>query len=141
VNAVNGQGYVADTCLVALRPNDFDWTGQLNNSIHPQLIEMGRWRWGHANGVDLRDSELVAVVVSLHLDYLRPILWDPVGCVLVRTDLVETTAYSFTLAQDIEHLDGAVLTRGQVRLAMVSRKTKEIHRVDLESWQSKGRLP
>jgi acyl-CoA thioester hydrolase len=133
--------FATDTYLVDLRPNDFDRTGHLDESVHPQLIELGRWRWAHANGIDLRGDELLPVVVSLHLDYLRPIAWDPLGCVVVRTDLVKTTAYSFTLAQSVESPDGTVFTRGWVRLTLVDRATREIHRIDLDQWRSDGRVP
>jgi acyl-CoA thioesterase FadM len=127
-------------CSVDLRPNDFDCAGHLNNSVHPQLMELGSWQWGIANGVDLRDGSLVAVVVSLHLDYLKPIEWNPVGRVMVRTDLVEVTAYSFTLTQDIECEDGMVFSRGRVRLALMDRASRP-HQVDLDSLRTEGRSP
>ncbi|MFD4372335.1 acyl-CoA thioesterase [Streptomyces sp. NPDC058486] len=116
---------------VGLRPNDFDWAGHLNNSVYPQLMETGRWEWGLANKVDLRDSTLVAVVLQLQLDYLKAVDWDPVGRLFVRTSLAGQTAYSFTLAQDIELADGTVAARGRVRLGLVDRETKAIHRADL----------
>ncbi|PAZ17401.1 hypothetical protein CLM62_02465 [Streptomyces sp. SA15] len=121
------------TCEVALRPNDFDWAGHLNNSVYVQLLETGRWEWGLAHGVDLRDSSLVAVVLQLRLDYLQAVDWNPVGRLLVRTSLAERSAYSFTLAQDIEHPDGTAAARGKVRLALVDRHTKRIHRADLDA--------
>ncbi|MFC9428936.1 MULTISPECIES: 4'-phosphopantetheinyl transferase superfamily protein [unclassified Streptomyces] len=116
---------------IELRPNDFDWAGHLNNSVHPQLLETGRWQWALANDVDLRDSELVAVVLQLSLDYVKSVEWNPVGKVAVRTSLAERSAYSFTLAQDIEELDGTVVARGRVRLGLVERGTQRIHRADL----------
>lgn len=118
---------------VALRPNDFDWAGHLNNSVFPQLLETGRWQWGLANKVDLRDSTLVAVVLQLQLDYLKAVDWDPVGRLFVRTSLAAQTAYSFTLAQDVELADGTVAARGRVRLGLVDRETKAIHRADLRA--------
>jgi acyl-CoA thioesterase FadM len=133
--------FAADRCLVELRPNDFDWTGQLNNAIHAQLMEVGRWRWAAANDVDLRGSDLVAVVVSLRVDYLKPVAWDPVRHVAVRTGLAAATPYSFTLSQDIEHPDGTVYARGQVRLALVSRTTQQVRRADLGSLRSRDRSP
>ncbi|MFT2019764.1 thioesterase family protein [Streptomyces sp. 796.1] len=121
------------TCEVTLRANDFDWAGHLNNSVYVQLLESGRWEWGLACGVDLRDSTLVAVVLQLHLDYLRPVEWNPVGRLRVRTSLAERSAYSFTLAQDVERLDGTVVASGRVRLGLVDRDTQRIHRADLEA--------
>lgn len=120
-------------CEVDLRPNDFDWAGHLNNSVYPQLLETGRWQWGLANGVDLRDSPLVAVVLQLCLDYLKTVDWDPVGRLAIRTSLAEQSAYSFTLAQDIEQPDGTTMARGRVRLGVVDRTTKRIHRADLDA--------
>lgn len=121
------------TCEVALRPNDFDWAGHLNNSVYVQLLETGRWEWGLACGVDLRESPLVAVVLQLHLDYLKPVAWDPVARLVLRTSLAERSAYSFTLAQDVERPDGTVVAKGRVRLALVDRFTQQIHRADLEA--------
>ncbi|MEI7032146.1 acyl-CoA thioesterase [Streptomyces pratensis] len=123
----------AHACEVALRPNDFDWAGHLNNSVHVQILESGRWQWGLALGVDLRDSPLVAVVLQLQLDYLKAVDWDPVGRVVVRTAFAEQSTYSFTLTQDIELPDGAVVARGRVRLGLVDRDTKRIHRADLQA--------
>ncbi|WP_326661047.1 acyl-CoA thioesterase [Streptomyces sp. NBC_00385] len=121
------------TCEVALRPNDFDWAGHLNNSVHVQLLESGRWQWGLALGADLRDSSLVAVVLQLQLDYLKTVDWDPVGRLVVRTSLAGRSSYSFTLSQDIERTDGTVVARGKVRLGLVDRDTKQIHRADLQA--------
>ncbi|QMU75744.1 4'-phosphopantetheinyl transferase superfamily protein [Streptacidiphilus sp. PB12-B1b] len=133
VSAVDLLELVEHRCEVALRPNDFDWAGHLNNSVYPQLLETGRWEWGLANGVDVRNSHLVAVVVQLHLDYLQPVLWDPVGRVNVRTDVVEQSPYSFTLAQDVEQVDGTVVARGRVKLSLVDRDTQQIHRANRRS--------
>ncbi|MFF8595293.1 acyl-CoA thioesterase [Streptomyces sp. NPDC015220] len=118
---------------VALRPNDFDWAGHLNNSVYVQLLETGRWEWGLACGVDLRDSRLVAVVLQLRLDYLRAVDWDPVGRLAVRTSLAERSPFSFTLAQDVERTDGTVVATGRVRLGLVDRDTKRVHPADLEA--------
>ncbi|MEV1047508.1 acyl-CoA thioesterase [Streptomyces sp. NPDC049916] len=124
---------VPHTCEVALRSNDFDWAGHLNNSVHVQILEAGRWQWGLAMGVDLRDSTLVAVVLQLQLDYLKAVDWDPVGSVVVRTAFAGQSAYSFTLTQDIERPDGTVVARGRVRLGLVDRDTKRVHRADLQA--------
>ena len=121
------------TCEVALRPNDFDWAGHLNNSVYVQLLETGRWEWGRAWGGDLREDAPVAVVLQLRLDYLEAVGWDPVGRLVVRTSLAERTAYSFTLVQDVERTDGTVVARGRVRLGLVDRDTKRIRRADLDA--------
>jgi acyl-CoA thioester hydrolase len=121
------------TCEVGLRANDFDWAGHLNNSVYPQLLETGRWEWGLAHGADAREGTQVAVVLQLRLDYLRAVDWDPVGRLVVRTSLADRTAYSFTLAQDVELPDGTKVARGRVRLGLIDRDTKRVHRVDLSS--------
>ncbi|MEW2448004.1 acyl-CoA thioesterase [Streptomyces parvulus] len=118
-------------CEVALRPNDFDRAGHLNNSVYLQLLETARWEWGIAHGVDARADTLVAMVLQLRLDYLRSVDWDPVGHVVVRTSLAAHSPYSFSLAQDVELRDGTVAARGRVRLALVDPHTKRAHRVDL----------
>lgn len=120
-------------CEVALRPNDFDWAGHLNNSVYVQLLESGRWEWGRAWGGDLREDAPVAVVLQLRLDYLEAVGWDPVGRLVVRTALAERTAYSFTLTQDVERTDGTVVARGRVRLGLVDRGTQRIRRADLDA--------
>ena len=120
-------------CEVALRANDFDWAGHLNNSVYPQLLETGRWEWGRANGVDVQKSQLIAVVVQLHLDYLIPVLWDPVGTVSVHTRVASQSPYSFTLAQDVARADGTTVAKGLVKLSLVDRDTQRIHRADRRS--------
>lgn len=30
---------VEHACSIGLRPNDFDWSGNRNNNIYPQLLE------------------------------------------------------------------------------------------------------
>lgn len=121
------------TCEVALRPNDFDWAGHLNNSVYVQLLETGRWEWGLAHGVDAREDSVVAMVLQLQLDYVQSVDWDPVGRLVVRTSLADRSAYSFTLAQDVERPDGTVVARGRVRLGLVDRHTRRIHRVNLDA--------
>ncbi|HMG65670.1 MAG TPA: acyl-CoA thioesterase [Streptosporangiaceae bacterium] len=120
-------------CEVDLRPNDFDWAGMLNNAVYPQLLEIGRWQWALANGVDLRDSRLVAVVVRLRLDYLRPVEWNPVARLAVRTAAGDRSPYSFTVDQSVEDAGGEVMARGEVKLALVDRLTKQVRRADLDS--------
>ncbi|RSN55664.1 hypothetical protein DMH12_15095 [Streptomyces sp. WAC 04229] len=120
-------------CEVALRPNDFDRAGHLNNSVYVQLLETGRWEWGLAHGADAREGTLVAVVLQLRLDFLRAVDWDPVGRLAVRTSLAGRSPYSFSLAQDVELPDGTVAARGRVRLGLVDRHTKRAHRVDLQA--------
>jgi acyl-CoA thioesterase FadM len=118
---------------VALRANDFDFLGHLNNSVHAQLMETGRWEWALSNGVDLRTAPIAAVVVSLHIDYLKSIPWDPMGRVLVRTGLAESKKVTFTVRQTIEMLDGVLAARGTVRLAPVDRATGRPCRAGLGS--------
>ncbi|MFD8064441.1 acyl-CoA thioesterase [Streptomyces parvulus] len=127
-------------CEVALRPNDFDRAGHLNNSVYLQLLETGR-EWGIAHGVDARADTLVAMVLQLHLDYLRSVDWDPVGRVVVRTSLAEHSPYSFSLAQNVELRDGTVAARGRVRLALVDPHTKRAHRVDLGAMPARPESP
>lgn len=129
------------TCEVALRANDFDWAGHLNNSVYVQLLETGRWEWGLAYGADAREGSVVAMVLQLRLDYLKAVDWDPVGRLVVRTCLAERSAYSFTLAQDVERPDGTVMARGRVRLALVDRHTKRVHRADLDAMLARDGSP
>lgn len=60
-----------DVTEISLRPNDFDVAGHLDNSVYPELLETARWRWGRANGLDVRETTPIAVVLTLHPDYLR----------------------------------------------------------------------
>jgi len=124
---------VEHTCQVALRSNDFDWAGHINNSVYPELLETGRWEWGRANGAHLRAGPLVAVVLQLSLDYIKAVDWDPLGRVAVRTSLAGLSPYSFTLDQDIEFPDGTLAARARVKLGLIHRETKAVHRVDLRA--------
>lgn len=76
-------------------------------------------------------APLGAVVVTLYLNYIKPVRWDPVAQVIVRTALDTTTPYSFSLRQNVECAEGSIRASGEIRLALVDRETRRIHRVDL----------
>jgi acyl-CoA thioesterase FadM len=110
---------------VQLRPNDFDWSMQLNNSIYVQILEVGRWKWAEKNQLNFIDSKIIAVVSSLNIEYLKPIEWNPVKCIQIKTNLVKMEFYSVSLSQIIED-DGVIVTKAKVRLAMYDSNTKSV---------------
>lgn len=120
-------------CECALRPNDFDWSNHLNNSVYAELFEIGRWQWSLHNGIDYRQSSVVAVVVRLEIDYIKQIEWDPILKVNVRTSIERIENYSFFLNQNIESKEGSVMAKGKLRLALFDRDSKKPIKVDIRS--------
>lgn len=126
-------GLVAHSCTVPLRPNDFDWTGQLNNSILLEVCETSRWQWASANKLDLKTERFAAVVASAELRYLRPVSWDPLAQVRVRTDVQDLSFYAITLAQEMGSEDGQQLATAVFKLALYDLVTRLPVRIRLES--------
>ena len=117
---------------VALRPNDFDWSLQLNNSVYLELFEIGRWQWCLANGIDLKHHNLIGVVVRLEIDYIKPVLWNPVAELNIRTKLLKLELYSIYFQQQLEDLQGKIMTKALLRLALYDRQQNIPVRIDLK---------
>lgn len=117
-------------CQVPVRPNDFDWSRQLNNAVYPQLLEIGRWTWTLENDIDLRQSSLVGVVSRIELDYLKPVMWDPMAALTVRTSVRDIERFSIYLNQTIEDMDRKVCAKALVRLAMYDTDKKTLVAID-----------
>ena len=126
-------GLVAHDAVVPLRPNDFDWTGNLNNSVLLEVCESARWQWARANRLDLRTPRVAAVVAAAELRYLRPVPWDPLAQVRVHTDVDDLTFYGITLAQEVHSEDGATLATAVFRLALYDLATRAPCRIRLEA--------
>ena len=108
-----------------LRPNDFDLSWQLNNSVFVELFEFGRWEWAKLNGINLTESELLGVVVRLELDYIKPIFWGFSKQLSVRTSVHKIENYSFHLQQEIlDDLD-CVYALGSLRLALFDKNERK----------------
>lgn len=126
-------GLKAHVCTVPLRPNDFDWTGHLNNSVLLEICETSRWQWASANKLDLRTERFAAVVASAELRYLRPVSWDPLAHVRVRTDVQELTFYAITIAQAMDSEHGQALATAVFKLALFDFVTRLPVRIRLET--------
>jgi acyl-CoA thioesterase FadM len=118
---------------VPLRGYDFDWSQQLNSAVYVALLEVARWDWGVANGIDIRQHHVAAVVVRLELDYVRPVTFDPLGAVLVRTALEKAERYSFYLHQTIESLDGKIHADARLRMALFDTRQRQAVPVTAET--------
>ena len=123
-----------NVCTVALRPNDFDTYLILNNSVYLELFEMGRWRWGLMNGMDFKKLDLAVMVIRIEIDYIKPIFWNPVATVNVRTKLVKQELYSFYLQQQIE-LAEDLTTKGLVRISLYDRAKNRPVLIDVAKLQ------
>jgi acyl-CoA thioesterase FadM len=117
---------------VSLRPNDFDWSLQLNNSVYLELLEIGRWDWSLSNGLDFRHRSLVGVVVRLEIDYLKPVFWDPLTKLQVRTAGEKLERYSFYLRQKVEDTSGALMADAKLRLALFDKERRAPVAINLE---------
>ncbi|MBU2839381.1 acyl-CoA thioesterase [Acidithiobacillus thiooxidans] len=123
------------TCLVPLRPNDFDWSHQLNNAVYPQLLESGRWAWALENCIDLRMDGLLGVVSRLELDYLKPVFWDPISTVKVHTGVRNVQRFSIYLNQMVEDPESQTCARACVQLALYDSVKKVPVAIDLEKFR------
>ncbi|MBG1266120.1 acyl-CoA thioesterase [Nostoc sp. WHI] len=124
-----------DTTLVSLRPNDFDWSLQLNNSVFLELLEIGRWSWSLANGIDLRNHHLVGVVIRLEIDYLKPVFWDPTASLKIHTKADKIEYYSFYLQQSITNQDEVLVANAKLRLGLFDKNRRVPVVINIEEIQ------
>jgi acyl-CoA thioesterase FadM len=134
MNASNQNFYLSEkTTIVSLRPNDFDWSQQLNNSVFVELLEIGRWDWSLANGLDLRYSGLVGVVARLELNYLKPVFWNPIATLQVRTKMEKFEQYSIYIRQNLEETNGVLIAQANLRLALFDSEKRIPVAIHLEN--------
>ena len=82
--------------------------------------------------IDLKDRRLVAVVVRLEIDYIRPVFWNPVAELNVRTKLLKIESYSVYLEQLIEDAFDGIMAKAVVRLSLFDRHQEIPVVIDLE---------
>ena len=134
MNVSNQKFYLSEkTTIVSLRPNDFDWSQQLNNSVFFELLEIGRWDWSLANGLDLRYSGLVGVVARLELNYLKPVFWNPIATLQVRTKMEKFEQYSIYIRQNLEETNGVLIAQANLRLALFDSEKRIPVAIHLEN--------
>lgn len=124
--------FIENICTAPLRPNDFDWSRQLNNSVYLQMLEIGRWSWALGNGIDLRDSKLIGVVSRIEIDYLLPVFWNPIATLRVRTQVKNLERYSIFLNQSIEDENDNLIAEAIVRLAIYDTVDRRVIPIDQE---------
>jgi YbgC/YbaW family acyl-CoA thioester hydrolase len=117
---------------VSVRPNDFDWSLLLNNSVYLTLLEVGRWDWSISQGLDFRHGRLVGVVVRLEIDYIKPLFWDPLARLQVRTRGEKIERYSFYLQQRVEDSSGELIADARLRLALFDKEQGKPVAIKLE---------
>ncbi|NER23616.1 MAG: acyl-CoA thioesterase [Symploca sp. SIO1B1] len=139
-NCVKNENFLVcvHTDSIPLRPNDFDWSLQLNNSVFLELLETGRWNWCLANNMDLRYHHLVGVVVRIEIDYIKPVYWDPLASLQVSTELEKIEKYSLYLQQTIEDICGVVIAKAKLRLALFDKERRTPVAINLEELQQLG---
>lgn len=125
-----------DITFVSLRPNDFDWSLQLNNSVFLELLEIGRWNWSLANGIDLRNHHLVGVVIRLEIDYIKPVFWDPTASLKIHTKAEKIEHYSFYLQQSIKNQDEVLVANAKLRLGLFDKKRRLPVAINLQELQN-----
>jgi len=119
------KNYLPSEYEVQLRPNDFDWSLQLNNSVYLQILEIGRWKWAEQNKLNFVDCDIAAVVSSINIEYLKPVDWNPVATIIIKTELTKIENYSIFMLQNIED-NASVITTAKVRLAMYDLVKKSV---------------
>jgi acyl-CoA thioesterase FadM len=76
-------------------------------------------------------ESLVGVVSRLELDYLKPVFWDPVATVTVRTGVRNIERFSIYLNQMVEDSGSRTCARARVQLAMYDSAKKVPVAIDL----------
>ena len=113
--------YEERSTTVELRPNDFDVGAHLNNSVCLELLEVGRWRWCEANGIDFDGRDCVNVVSRAEIDFLHPIGWRRSRSLTVFTKLKKVHRFSVFMDQRVEDSNGHVCLRAVLRLALLDK--------------------
>jgi acyl-CoA thioester hydrolase len=120
-----------DSLAIAVRPNDFDRLGHVNNAAVLELFEAARWRWmerlPHAGA-----STIVPVVAKIEVEYRRELRAHDV---VVETTLLEPSAgvledrdevtYRVVVEQRIV-VGGETATRGVVTIAFLDGATRSL---------------
>lgn len=122
---------ISCTSRISLRPNDFDWSKFLNNSVYPQLFEFARWDWARINKVNLEQSNIAAVVVRMEIDFISPVIWNPIAEVLVDTELDSLNAYSFSIIQTVRSVEGDMKAKARIKLALFDFVSNQIKPVSI----------
>jgi acyl-CoA thioester hydrolase len=94
--------------MLAVRPNDLDALGHVNNAVALEYLEAGRWDWLGRQGLG-HGGRMIAVVARIEIDYLTEI---PSGRVEVSTVIESPTPEEF----DADGLTFRVRFRQRLRL-------------------------
>jgi acyl-CoA thioester hydrolase len=80
---------------IAVRFNDFDLLGHVNNAVYLTYCEVARFAYLEAVTGDLRQSDLNLILAHISIDYRRPIGWGEPVQIAART--VSVGSKSFTM--------------------------------------------
>ena len=92
---------------IAVRFNDFDLLGHVNNAVYLTFCEAARFAYLTAVGGDIQQSDLNLILAHISIDYRRPVGWGETVRIDVRTVAVGTK--SFTMEYLILGTTGADL--------------------------------
>lgn len=80
---------------IAVRFNDFDLLGHVNNAVYLTFCEVVRFAYLEAVTGDLQQSDLNLILAHMSIDYRRPIGWG--DAVQIATRTVAVGSKSFTM--------------------------------------------
>jgi acyl-CoA thioester hydrolase len=79
---------------IAVRFNDFDLLGHINNAVYLTFCEVARFAYLEAVTGDLRQSDLSLILAHMSIDYRRPIGWAEAVRIATRTVSVGTKSFT-----------------------------------------------
>jgi acyl-CoA thioester hydrolase len=90
---------------IAVRFNDFDLLGHVNNAVYLTFCEAARFAYLTAASGDIQQSDLNLILAHASIDYRHPLGWGEAVRIDVRTVAVGTK--SFTMEYLILGISGA----------------------------------
>ncbi|OQX06059.1 MAG: hypothetical protein BWK73_31830 [Thiothrix lacustris] len=114
----------SSTYRFAIRANDIDSAGHINNSVYFEAFEAGRWDWASKYLPNIGHS-ITAVVSSITVDYLKPIIPRPNEYVDIITNIHLCEYFSIYFNQQMT-IDEKNIATAKVRVVPFDIKSSRI---------------
>jgi acyl-CoA thioester hydrolase len=79
---------------IAVRFNDFDLLGHVNNAVYLTFCEAARFAYLTSAGGDIQQSDLNLILAHISIDYRRPVGWGDAVEICARTVAVGTKSFT-----------------------------------------------
>lgn len=67
----------------------------------------------------------------MEIDFISPVIWNPIAEVLVDTELDSLNAYSFSIIQTVRSVEGDMKAKARIKLALFDFVSNQIKPVSI----------